>query len=74
MGYFRLVMLEVHGLELAVTMSALLRRLPVGGFFHSLTRRFPHNLLDLLSHSKKYINAEGFMAVKRKENKECKHP
>lgn len=40
----------------------------MGGFYYFLSKRFPYDLLELLSHSKKYTIAEEGIVVKKKEN------
>lgn len=60
-------------LELVIMMSALLKGLRVGGFFHSLSKRFLHDLSKILSHFKRHINIKEGMAKKRKERREHKH-
>lgn len=67
-------MLEVHGLEPTITMSALLSGIRARDFFHFLSMRFPHELSVHLSFSKKYINTKKSMAKKRKERGEHRHP
>lgn len=73
MDHFRAAMLEVHGLEPVVMILVLMRGLRVGGFYHSLSKRFPHNPWELLSYSEKYINAEEGMVEKRRERGEHTH-
>lgn len=58
MDHFRMAILEVCNLDLVVAMSALIRGLQVGGFFHSLSKRLLHDFLKLLSYFKKYGNKE----------------
>lgn len=74
MGHFGAAMLEVRDLELAIAMLAFIRGLPVGGFYHSLFKRFLQDLLELLSCFEKYVNSEEGMVVKRKEKGERKCP
>lgn len=74
MGCFRVAILEVLGLELVVAISALMQGFRVGGFYYSLYKRFPRDLLKLLSYSKRYINVEEVIAAKNKEKGERKHP
>lgn len=72
MDCFKMAMLEVRGLELVVETLVLMRGLSVEGFYHFLSKRFLHDLPELLFHSKKYINAEeGIVAKKRRGSK---HP
>lgn len=60
-----MAMLEVHGLDVAVAMLALLQELRAGGFFHSLSERYPRDLAELMSHFEKYFNTEKGMAKKK---------
>lgn len=73
MDHIRKAMLEVRNLEPVVMMSAVIRGLRVKGFYHS-SKRFFHDLLELLSHFEKYINPEEGMAIKKKDKGEHKHP
>lgn len=73
MDHFKMAMLDVCGLELVVAMSALMRGFWAEGFYHS-SKRFPHDLLELLSLFKKYINAEKGMLTKIKEKGDCQDP
>lgn len=70
MIYFKAAMLEVHGLDYSVTMSALKKGLKANSFDFSLLKRFFHDFTKLLVHVDKYINAKEGMAKKWKEKVE----
>lgn len=62
-----MTMLEVCGLEPSIAMSTLKRRLHGDNFYFSLFKKFSKDLLVLLAHAKKYINAKKSMVEKQKE-------
>lgn len=64
---FNFTALEIKNLNQVVVMVALMGGLKRHSFSYSLAKRPPQDLQELLSHAKKYINADEFLSKNRRD-------